>query len=125
VTESQIDTDAFRRRLEEERARLTASAEFLERENPGSLEDELGEIGSGGTDNHLGDTASATYDRELDQGLEEGVQQTLVDIEAALKKIEEGSYGVCEVCGEPIGAQRLSAIPWARLCIADQRKQDG
>ena len=125
MTESQIDTDAFRRRLEEERERLTASAEFLERENPGSLEEELGEIGSGGTDNHLGDTASATYDRELDQGLEEGVQQTLADIDAALRRIDEGSYGVCEVCGEPIGAQRLSAIPWARLCIDDQRKQDG
>ena len=125
MTESQIDTDAFRKRLEEERARLTSSAEFLERENAGSLEDELGEIGSGGSDNHLGDTAAATFDRELDEGLEEGVQQALTDIEAALKKIEEGSYGVCEVCGRPIGAQRLSAIPWARLCIADQRKQDG
>jgi RNA polymerase-binding protein DksA len=125
VTESQIDTDAFRKRLEEERARLTSSAEFLERENPGSLEDELGEFGSGGTDNHLGDTASATYDRELDQGLEEGVHQTLADIDAALKRIDEGSYGTCEVCGKPIGAERLSAIPWARLCIDDQRKQDG
>ena len=125
MTESEIDTGAYRTRLEEERARLTASAEFLERENPGSIEDELGEIGSGGTDNHLGDTASATYDRELDQGLEEGVQQTIADIDIALKKIEEGSYGTCEVCGKPIGAQRLSAIPWARLCIDDQRKQDG
>jgi RNA polymerase-binding transcription factor DksA len=122
VTESQIDTDAFRKRLEDERARLTHSAAFLERENPGSLEDELGEIGSGGTDNHLGDTATATYDRELDQGLEEGVQQTLVDIDLALRRIDEGSYGTCEICGEPIGAERLSAIPWARLCIDDQRK---
>jgi RNA polymerase-binding transcription factor DksA len=125
VTESQIDTDAFRKRLEEARARLTASADYLERENPGSLEDELGEIGSGGTDNHLGDTASATFDRELDQGLEEGVQQALSDIAAALAKIDAGTYGVCEICGKPIGAERLTAIPWARLCIVDQRKQDG
>jgi RNA polymerase-binding transcription factor DksA len=125
VTESQIDTDAFRKRLEEARTRLTASADYLERENPGSLEDELGEIGSGGTDNHLGDTASATFDRELDQGLEEGVQQALSDIAAALAKIDAGTYGVCEICGKPIGAERLTAIPWARLCIVDQRKQDG
>ncbi|HVW88592.1 MAG TPA: TraR/DksA C4-type zinc finger protein [Gaiellaceae bacterium] len=125
MTESQIDTDAFRKRLEEARARLTASADYLERENPGSLEDELGEIGSGGTDNHLGDTASATFDRELDQGLEEGVQQALSDIAAALAKIDAGTYGVCEICGKPIGAERLTAIPWARLCIVDQRKQDG
>jgi RNA polymerase-binding protein DksA len=116
-----LDTARFRARLEEERDRLTEAVDFLERENPGSLSDELGEVASG-ADNHLGDTATATYDRELDQGLEEGAQQTLQDIADALAKIEDGSYGVCEVCGEPIGADRLSAIPWARLCIDDQRK---
>ena len=119
-----IDTDEFRRRLEDERARLTNAVQFLERENAGSIEDELGEVSAGGTDNHLADTASATYDRELDEGLEEGAQQTLDDIDAALRRIDEGSYGTCEVCGEPIGAERLSAIPWARLCIDDQRKQN-
>lgn len=122
---TEIDLDQYRRRLEDERARLTNAVSFLERENQGSLEDELGEVSASGTDNHLGDTASATYDRELDEGLEEGVQQTLEDIDAALRRIEEGSYGTCEICGEPIGAERLSAIPWARLCIADQRKQNG
>jgi RNA polymerase-binding protein DksA len=116
-----IDTSVYRARLEEERARLANAVQFLERENPGSIADELGEIATAG-ENHLGDTATATYDRELDQSLEEGAQQTLKDIEAALRKIEDGSYGVCEVCGEPIGAGRLSAIPWARLCIDDQRK---
>ena len=121
---SEIDTAEYRTRLEEERTRLTGAVEFLERENPGSIEDELGDI-TNGSGNHTGDTASATYDRELDEGVEEGVQQTIDDIDAALQRIEEGSYGVCEICGEPIGAQRLSAIPWARLCIDDQRKQDG
>jgi RNA polymerase-binding protein DksA len=120
---TEIDTDQYRRRLEDERARLTNAVQFLERENPGSLEDELGEVSAGGTDNHLGDTATATYDRELDEGLEEGAQQTLADIDDALRKIEEGSYGTCEVCGEPIGAERLSAIPWARLCIDHQRQR--
>ena len=119
---SAIDTDRYKKLLEEEKARLTGAVDFLERDNAGSLEDELGEIGSGGSDNHLGDTASATFDRELEQGLEEGAQQTLGDIEAALIRIEEGSYGTCEICGEPIGAERLSAIPWARLCIDDARK---
>lgn len=119
-----IDTDVFRRRLEDERARLTNAVQFLERENAGSIEDELGEVSAAGTDNHLADTASATYDRELDEGLEEGAQQTLDDIDAALRRIEEGSYGTCEVCGKPIGAERLSAIPWARLCIDDQRKNE-
>lgn len=119
-----IDTDQYRRRLEDERARLTNAVEFLERGNTVSIEDELGEVSAGGTDNHMGDTAGATYERELDEGLEEGAQQTLDDIDAALRRIEEGSYGTCEICGEPIGAERLSAIPWARLCIDDQRKHE-
>jgi DnaK suppressor protein len=119
---SDLETTKFRSLLEEERGRLVHAVGFLERENPGSVEEELGEVSGGGNDNHLGDTAGATYDRELDEGLEEGAQQTLAEIEAALQRIEDGSYGVCEICGEPIGAQRLSAIPWARLCIDDQRR---
>jgi RNA polymerase-binding transcription factor DksA len=115
---SDIDTNELRTRLEEERARLTNAFAFLERENPGSLEDELGEVAAG-NDNHLGDLATATYDRELDEGLEEGVQQTLYEIAEALKRMDDGSYGVCEVCGKAIGAERLSAIPWTRRCIED------
>ncbi|HET7137886.1 MAG TPA: TraR/DksA C4-type zinc finger protein [Gaiellaceae bacterium] len=119
---SDIDTADFRARLLEARGRLTNAVDFLEHENPGSLGDELGE--PTGLDNHLGDTATATYDRELDEGLEEGAQQTLRDIDHALQKIDDGSYGTCEVCGKPIAPERLKAIPWARLCIDDQRKAD-
>ena len=117
-----IETDAYRKTLEAERSRLLDAVAFLEKENAGSIEEELGEIGGRGDDNHLADMATATYDRELDEGLEEGAQSTLGEIEAALQRIAEGSYGVCEVCGEPIGAERLSAIPWTRLCIDDARR---
>jgi len=117
-----IDTGSFKEQLEAERERLRGAMSFLERENPGTIEEELGEIGSGGTDNHLGDTATATFDRELDEGLEEGAQQTVSEIDAALVRIEDGTYGTCEICGKPIGEERLAAIPWARFCIDDARK---
>jgi RNA polymerase-binding protein DksA len=116
------DTSEYKKLLEAERARLHDAVSFLEKENAGSIDEELGEIAGRGDDNHLADMATATYDRELDEGLEEGAQNTLEEIDAALLRIEEGSYGVCEVCGEPIGTERLSAIPWARLCIDDQRR---
>jgi DnaK suppressor protein len=119
---SAIDTSEFKRLLEEERARLLHAAGRLHTENGESLEDELGEVGGRGTDNHIGDTASATFDRELDEGLEEGAQNTLRRIDAALRRIEDGTYGRCEVCGKPIGEERLHAIPWATLCIDDQRR---
>ena len=50
------------------------------------------------------------------------MQHTLAEIDAALRRIDEGTYGTCEFCGEPIGAGRLRALPWARLCIDDQRR---
>jgi DnaK suppressor protein len=118
-----IDTSQYRARLLEERERLLNAVDFLERENPGSIADELGDIVTSG-DNNLGDTATAMYDRELDQSLEEGAQQTLIAIDDALRKIELGTYGTCEVCGQQIAPGRLAAIPWARLCIDDQRKAD-
>jgi len=121
MTDSEISH--HRARLLEEQKRLVKAVDFLERENPGSISDELGDIVTSGDDN-LGDTATATFDRELDQGLEEGAQQTLDAIKDALRKIEDGTYGTCEVCGKPIGEDRLTAIPWARLCIDDQRKAD-
>jgi len=116
-----IGVDEFRKRLLDERARLQSAVDHIHAEHPGTMEDELGEIGSG-TGNHLGDTASATFDRELDEGLEVGAQQMLADIDAALGRIEDGTYGVCEVCGKPIGADRLRVIAWARFCIDDQRR---
>jgi DnaK suppressor protein len=119
---SVIDTVEYRKRLEEEKARLLHAVGFLERENPGSMSDELGELAEGGTDNHLGDMATAMYDRELDDGLEESARDTLAEIDAALQRIEAGTYGICEGCGKPIAAERLSAIPWARYCIDDQRR---
>jgi DnaK suppressor protein len=122
VSSIDIDTEEFRVLLQQERERLTSAVGFLHGENEGSLTDELGEVGDPGSDNHLGDTATATYDRELDQGLEEGARQTLVDIDAALARIDAGTYGTCEVCGKPIGEERLRAIPWTRLCIDDQRR---
>ena len=113
-----IDTSEFQQLLVDERERLVNAAQFLQRENPGSMEDELGEISGGGAgDNHLADMATVTYDRELDQGLEEGVQQTLDEIDAALERIDDGTYGSCEICGKPIAPERLEVLPWATDCI--------
>ena len=119
---STIDTTEFRTLLEAERVRIQSAIQHLHDEHPGNMEDETGEFGGRGTDNHLGDMASVTFDRELDQGLEEGAQQTLGQIDAALQRIEDGSYGLCEVCRTPIPADRLRAIPWTTRCIEHARR---
>ena len=118
-----IGTDEFRSLLEAERERIAAAIEYLASENPGTMQDELGDIGWG-ADNHVGDMASVTFDRELDEGLGEGAQQTLDQIDRALAKLDAGTFGTCERCGKAIGEERLRARPWATLCIDDQRLAD-
>jgi DnaK suppressor protein len=77
-----------------------------------------------GVDQHLGDVATATFDRELDQGLEEDAEEALAAIDDALRRIEQGTYGICERCGREIGIERLRAVPYATLCIDDKRLEE-
>jgi DnaK suppressor protein len=119
-----IEIAEFQVLLEEERQRIAGAIAYLHEDNPRSLEDELGELAGRGADNHLGDMASITFDRELDEGLEEGAQQTLEQINRAIARLDDGTYGICERCGHAIAEERLRARPWATLCIDDQRLAD-
>jgi RNA polymerase-binding protein DksA len=114
-----IDTNRFRETLLDERKRVEAALQNLHDENPGSLSEDAGEETA--YDNHLADTATETYDRELDYTLEENSEHLLAEIDAALKRIEEGTYGTCTNCGQPIALERLEALPWATLCIDCKR----
>ena len=116
-----MDAERFRRLLLEERERRTGALQFLHDQNPGSLEDETGEETQ--FDEHIADSATATHDREVDYTLEESAEDVLARIDAALARIEEGTYGRCRVCGREIGEERLEARPWADLCIDDARKK--
>ena len=119
---SAIDTNRFRETLLEERTRVVAAIENLHEDHSGSLSDEAGEETA--YDNHLADTATETYDRELDYTLEENSEHVLGEIDAALKRIDEGTYGTCTNCGKPIPEERLEARPWATLCIGCKRERE-
>jgi RNA polymerase-binding protein DksA len=118
---AELDTSHFSERLLDERKRAQDALDRLQHENAGSMEDETQEIQS---DNHPGDVASETYDRELDYSLEENVQRVLDAIDAALQRIEDGTYGICSNRGEPIGAERLEALPWTTQCIDCKRREE-
>jgi len=117
---STLDVETFRSRLLEERERTVKAISYLHEENRATTEDEQHEL-SGGSDNHLADIATYTYDRELDSTLEGAEGEHLSHIEAALKRIEDGTYGICENCGKPVSPERLEAMPWATLCIDCKR----
>jgi RNA polymerase-binding protein DksA len=119
-----IDTEHFRVELLKERERVEAALKNLRDEHPGSLDDEAEEI-SGTLDNHLGDNASVTLGREIDYTLTENSEQVHDEIDQALKRIEDGTYGTCDACGKEIPSERLEVYPWASLCIDDARKAEG
>lgn len=117
---SVTDTERFRRLLEEERGRVAGAIENLHRDSARSIEDETGEETQ--FDNHIADTATVTYEREMDYTLEENNEAVLAAIDRALARIEEGTYGTCQRCGKPIAEARLEAIPWTELCIDCKRE---
>ncbi len=73
---------------------------------------------------HMADVGTDNYERdimiELIQNGEEGVRS----IDTALEKIEEGAFGVCELCAKKINKERLKAVPYAKLCIDCQREEE-
>ncbi len=111
---STIDTTPFRDALLRERERVVKALDNIHHENPGSVEDETGDETQ---DQHLGDAATAMHDRSLDYTLEDNEEHLLASIDAALARIDEGTYGTCTNCGRPIAVERLEALPWAELCI--------
>jgi len=73
---------------------------------------------------HMADVATDTYDREFSMGIVSKERQILYEIDDAFKKIEEGTYGICEDCKKLIPKTRLKAIPYVKLCLKCQEKRE-
>jgi len=116
-----IDSEHFKQRLLEERARVQEALDYLHEEHPSSMEDETQEIPS---NNHPADVATITIDREIDYTLEENEVRVLAAIDEALERIENGAFGSCQACGHPIALERLEALPWTTQCIDCKRREE-
>ena len=106
----------FRRLLEDEKRRLMEELEAMEEHTP-EVEDQVGMDVGGGYDEDLADVASNTFEREKGMALESSVQQMLAQVEEALVRMEEGTYGICQRCGNPIDVARLRVLPFATMDI--------
>ena len=67
---------------------------------------------------HMADLGTDSYEQEFTLGLMDSERKLISEIDQALERIEEGTYGICQVNGEPIPKPRLEAIPWARCCVS-------
>jgi DnaK suppressor protein len=115
------DLQAYRRRLEAELAELNGQrAELEESTASSSLADASGEVGF---DEEFADTGSFTFQRESDLSLVGNAKDLIDKVEHALARIDAGGFGRCEACGGPIEAERLDALPYTTLCLADARQR--
>ena len=73
---------------------------------------------------HMADVATDNYDREFSLGRASNERKAVYELDDALKKIEEGTFGVCEDCKSLIAKNRLKAVPSARLCVKCQEKKE-
>ena len=109
--------DSKKQRLIELRAELVGVRDGLNED-----ERELEGGGHDFTETDSGDMSQSIFDREMDASVEEGIERRLKEVERALQKIEEGTYGVCEDTGEEIPRGRLEAVPEAIRTVEAQQR---
>jgi RNA polymerase-binding transcription factor DksA len=104
-------------------------AALLQEERTG-LKDQLKELGFANTgdtglsyDSNFADSSQVTAERGEAERLATELREALDEVDAAIERLHAGNYGICQVCGKPIGAARLEAMPAARFCIVDAAKQ--
>lgn len=111
-----MDLQEARQSLEQMLRELDSAAEALDREGAGDTS-ELSHV-----DQHPGDTASELQDADEQNALLENAADQRTQVEAALARIEDGTYGICVDCGQKIPDARLEVRPEAARCVADQER---
>jgi RNA polymerase-binding protein DksA len=127
LTKKQLDF--FKEKLLLEKNKVLEEMDELQQSNlKQSISDSSGEISR--YSYHLGDVASLSYGREFSMGLAERQQKYLEQIDEALQRIDDGTYGICKVTGELIAIERLEEVPVAKYSvkgkeIMERRKRQG
>jgi DnaK suppressor protein len=109
------DMEAFRKKLLARRSEIGQKLHEFRNESK-ELED--------GVARDLADKAESSYTKEFLLSLSDAEQEELFQIDAALRRIQKGDFGICQTCQKDIGRKRLNALPWTALCIECQEKAE-
>jgi len=112
----------FRQLLITERVKLADEIKSIAQEASKSPREASGDLSAYTL--HMADMAADTYERELSMNIISSEQEILYQIDDALKRLDDGSFGICQQCSQPILMSRLKAVPYASLCIACQRTKE-
>ena len=116
---SEREISELRGQLASEAAALHADIERAESDIASRLGDAVGDAGD-----DQADVGAKTFEREHELALTHNSRELLAQNERAIARIEAGTYGTCESCGEPIGKARLQAFPRATLCVACKQREE-
>ncbi|MCX7704313.1 MAG: TraR/DksA family transcriptional regulator [Planctomycetota bacterium] len=120
---SKKEAAEFKKMLLKQREIVRQDMDSIEQEtSASSLKEGVGELSNMPV--HLADISAESYEQEFAAELLENKGEVAADIENALRKINEGIYGLCEICGKRIKKSRLRVIPYARYCIECQKKRE-
>ena len=118
-----VDLEVFRRLLLQIRCQLLGDVDHMENEAlQSNRSDASGDLSL--MPIHMADIGTDNYEREFTIGLIENETETVREIDAALERIDKGTYGVCEATHKQIGKARLKVMPWARYCVAYERSKE-
>jgi len=112
----------FRQLLITERAKFANEIRSIAQETSKSPRDASGDLS--GYTVHMADMSADTYDREMTTNMLSNEQEILYQIDDALKRLDDGSFGLCQQCNQPIAMSRLKAVPYASHCINCQRTKE-
>lgn len=120
---TQDELECFRKLLLDIRRKIAGDLESLEKDSLKTNQKESsGDLS--GYSFHMADMATDNFDREFTLGLASNEQNLLNLIDNALRKIKDGTFGICEKTGKPISKKRLLAVPYAPLCIEAQEIEE-
>jgi RNA polymerase-binding protein DksA len=117
-----MEIKAKSKKIEDLRAYLEAEKARLQREIARSVLTTDEE--RAGYSNHMAEEATVVFEQARNVGLRRSQELLLAQVEDALKRIDEGTYGICRRCGQPIDLARLRALPMASLCLSCQEHQE-
>lgn len=116
---SEAEIAEVRDRLAREAASLRADIERAESDIAIRLGDAVGDAGD-----DQADVGAKAFEREHELALTHNARELLMQSERAIARIEDGTYGICESCGKPIGKARLQAFPRATLCVSCKQREE-
>jgi RNA polymerase-binding transcription factor DksA len=121
ISYSKKELDDLRERLLAEREELQAQLTTITEESFANSQSEIsGEVSF---DEENADAGTFTFERERDLSIENNVRDLMGKIDRALARMDDGSYGRCSRCGNPIEKARLKALPYVDLCLKDAQAQ--